>query len=76
MHKITHYRGQEFRYASMSAEECIGDLMVKCGDKVKDLNVMGMSLPALFGAQAGATISARNIAGVPASQVIRAAQPS
>lgn len=76
VHKITHYRGQEFRYASMSAEECIGDLMVKCGDKVKDLNVVGMSLPALFGVRAGATMVARNIAGVPASQIIRAVQPS
>jgi hypothetical protein len=77
VHKITHYRGQEFRYASMQPDEFMGDLMIKCGDRVRDLRVFGTALPSLFNVTDAAGVKPRNIPGVAASVAIRqAAQPA
>ncbi|MBU0799901.1 MAG: hypothetical protein KKA05_02760, partial [Alphaproteobacteria bacterium] len=76
VHKITHRRGQDFEYASMTPAAFLGDLMDKTGDKAKDLRVFGMGLPALFNVGSPDHVTAQAVKGVPAATVIAARRAS
>jgi hypothetical protein len=75
IHKVTHCKGKDFRYASLTEDEFIADAMDKIGYEFKDYKAFGMKITDLFNAKSSQKIEPKAVEGMAVDQVTAKVKP-
>ena len=65
VHKVTHRQGKDFRYASLTPEEFMADVMQKIGFEFKDYTAFGVKISDLFNVNSAETIQPKDYESQP-----------